>query len=164
MQSSQELCAKEVKADAKELRLNEDFSEQEIEHYQSPKSDLRVHDTVEYQNEELYDDIALCTTFKARQRDVNEKRDSEDGKKSWNRFNVNKKSRSIEPVCLTEANRQSMNEECEEIDDSAEANSVSKRNTFQRLISKMENSLSKVSARGPNSLPLNKPSTASNNS
>lgn len=158
---------------ATELTANENPLEFETEHYQSPKSDLRVDDAPEYLNEDLYDDITLCANFRARQRDLNDKKDSEDGKltagssdkKSWNRFSVNKKLRSGEPVSLAETNKRNANE-CEEIDDSAEANGTSKRNTFQRLISKMENSLvvRKVSVRSSSSLPMSKPSTASNNS
>ncbi|XP_011146446.2 uncharacterized protein LOC105187375 isoform X1 [Harpegnathos saltator] len=157
--------AREAKDDRTEPRTNGELPEEEVEHYQSPRSELRVHEAPEYQNEELYDDIALCANFKARQRDANENKDSEDGKstvgsdkKSWNRFSMNKKLPG-----LAETNRRNANE-CEEIDDPAEANNASKRNTFQKLISKMENSLSKVSVRGPNSLPISKPSTASNNS
>lgn len=161
---------KEAKNDATELRTNGELPEEEIEHYQSPRSDLRVHDAPEYQNEELYDDIALSVNFKARQRDTNEKRDSEDGKstigfdkKSWNRFTVNRNRRSGEPACLAETNRRNT-DDSEEFDDLTEANGTSKRNTFQKLISRMENSLAKVSVRGPTSLPMNKPNTTSNNS
>ncbi|XP_014482177.1 PREDICTED: uncharacterized protein LOC106748302 [Dinoponera quadriceps] len=171
MQSMQESCTnlKEIKNEETELRARGNLIEEEIEHYQSPKSDLRVDDIPEYQNEELYDDIALCANFKARQRDINEKKDDEYGKftvgsdkKSWNRFSMNKKWRLGEPACLSETNKRNINE-CEDIDDSTEVNDITKRNTFQKLISKMENSLAKVSVRNSTSLPMSK-STANNNS
>ncbi|XP_032670135.1 uncharacterized protein LOC116843656 [Odontomachus brunneus] len=172
LQSTQESCAsvKEAKNDATELRTNGELPEEEIEHYQSPRSDLCIRDAPEYQNEDLYDDIALSVNFKVRQRDTNEKRDSEDSKsmisfdtKSWNRFTVNRNRRSGEPACLAETNRRNT-DDSEEFDDSTEANGTSKRNTFQKLISRMENSLAKVSVRGPTSLPMNKPNTVNNNS
>lgn len=174
LQSTQESCvarATKAKNDATRLNANEELPpEEEVEHYQSPRSDLRVNDVPEYQNEQLYDDIALCANFKARQRNVNEKKDNEDGKstvgsdkKSRNRFSMHKKSRSGESVCPIETNKRNANE-CEEIDDLAEINDAPKRNTFQRLISKMENSLASLSARNQASSPMSKPSTASNNS
>lgn len=154
------------------LEANNDPFREEIEHYQSPRSDLCIHDTAKIEeNEELYDDIALWVDFTARQRDISEKRDvNEDAtksiinfdKRSWNRFTVNRKSRTSDSI---ETNRRSGANECEEIEDSSEGNGAAKRNTFKKLISRMENSLAKVSARGnPSSLPTNKSSTVNNNS
>lgn len=162
MQSTQESCAiaRETNNEAMEMRTNGELIEIETEHYLSPRSDIRVHEAPDYQSEELYDDIALSVKFRAQQRDINEKKDSEDSKKLWNRFAVNRNRRSGEPACLTETNRRNTNDG-EEIDDLTEA--TIKRNTFQKLISKMENSLAKVSVRGQTSFPMNKPSTASNN-
>ncbi|XP_072767791.1 uncharacterized protein [Anoplolepis gracilipes] len=150
---------------------NEDPPQEEIEHYQSPKSDLCIRDTVEVQqhDEDLYDDIALWEDFTSRQRDISGKKDTNEDpksmvnsdKRSWNRFAVNRKSRSSE----SEINRRSGANECEEIEDSSEGNNAAKRNTFQKLISRMENSLAKVSARGnPSSLPTGKSTTVNNNS
>lgn len=144
-------------------------SQEEILHYQSPRSDLRIPDAAEIQaNEELYDDIALWADFTARQRDNIGKKDGEDAKsiiapdkKSWNRFVVNKKLRASDSNC-SEANRR--NNECEELEDSSENNSVIKRNTFKKLISRMENSLAKVSARNSTSLSSSQPSATNNNS
>lgn len=116
------------------------------------------------QNEEvLYDDIALLVDFTMRQRDINGKRDvNEDAamrstispdKRSWNRkfVAINRKSRGSDSV---ETNRRGGANECEEIDiDSSEGNGATKRNTFQKLISRMENSLAKVSSRGNPSFP-----------
>lgn len=146
-----------------------DLPQEEIEHYQSPRSDLCIRDIAEIQqNEDLYDDIALWVDFTARQRDINGKKDEDatkstinSDKKSWNRFTVNRKSRASDS---TETNRRSSGNEGEEIEDSSEGNGVTKRNTFQKLISRMENSLAKVSARGiPSSLPTGKSSTVNNN-
>ena len=116
----------------------------------------------------MYDDIALWADFTARQRDISGKRDTNEDatksptvdadKKSWNhRFAVNRKLRANDSA---ETIKRSGANECEETEDS------SRRNTFQKLISKMENSLAKVSARGgPSSLPMiGKLNTASNNS
>ncbi|XP_012214738.1 muscle M-line assembly protein unc-89 [Linepithema humile] len=146
----------------------DESSQEEILHYQSPRSDLRIPDAAEVQpNEELYDDIALLADFTARQRDNIRKKDGEDAKsiiapdkKSWNRF-VNKKLRASDSNC-SEINRP--NSECEESEDSSENNSVIKRNTFQKLINRMENSLAKVSARNSPSLPPSQSSTTNNNS
>lgn len=153
------------------LEANNDPFREEIEHYQSPRSDLCIHDTADQRNEILYDDIALWVDFTARQRDISGKRDANEDatkstinsdKRSWNRFTVNRKSRASDSV---ETNRRSGANECEEIEDSSEGNGAAKRNTFQKLISRMENSLAKVSARGnPSSLPTGKSSTVSNNS
>ncbi|XP_029669504.1 uncharacterized protein LOC115239235 isoform X1 [Formica exsecta] len=153
------------------LEANNDPFREDIEHYQSPRSDLCIHDTADQRNEILYDDIALWVDFTARQRDISGKRDANEDatkstinsdKRSWNRFTVNRKSRASDSV---ETNRRSGANECEEIEDSSEGNGAAKRNTFQKLISRMENSLAKVSARGnPSSLPTGKSSTVSNNS
>ncbi|KAL6423148.1 hypothetical protein ACFW04_010080 [Cataglyphis niger] len=154
------------------LEANNDPFREELEHYQSPRSDLCIHDTAEIEgNEELYDDIALWVDFTARQRDISEKKDANEDstksiinfdKRSWNRFTVNRKSRTSDSI---ETNRRSGANECEEIEDSSDGNGAAKRNTFKKLISRMENSLAKVSARGnPSSLPIGKSSTVNNNS
>lgn len=147
----------------------DDPPQEEIEHYQSPRSDLCIRDIAGMQNEDLYDDIALWVDFTTRQRDISEKKDTNEDaskstinsdKKSWNRFAVNRKSRASDSI---ETNRRSSSNECEEIEDPSEGNGVTKRNTFQKLISRMENSLAKVSSRGiPSSLPTGKSSTVNN--
>lgn len=153
-------------ANTRQEANDDDLPQEEIEHYQSPRSDLCVHKLVEnhQQNEEvLYDDIALLVDFTMRQRDINGKRDvNEDAamrstispdKRSWNRkfVAINRKSRGSDSV---ETNRRGGANECEEIDiDSSEGNGATKRNTFQKLISRMENSLAKVSSRGNPSFP-----------
>lgn len=144
-----------------------DLPHEEIEHYQSPRSDLCIHDDAAgfQQTEDLYDDIALWADFTARQRDIAERKNSsEDGrptigydKKSRSRFAVNRKSRQNDFPGFAETNRRSVTEDNEENEDStAESNGLAKRNTFQKLISKMENSLAKVSARSPPALSTNK--------
>ncbi|XP_071638935.1 uncharacterized protein [Temnothorax longispinosus] len=157
-----------------ESETNGDSTREEMEHYQLPRSDLRVRDAVEMeQNEQLYDDIALWADFTARQRDIAKKRESEDAKsvsvgsdkKAWNRFAVNRKSRVTSDFnCSAEANKRGGNEGLDEMEDSLESSGSVKRNTFQKLISRMENSLAKVSARSPSSFSTAKPSTSSNSS
>ncbi|XP_018052493.1 PREDICTED: uncharacterized protein LOC108689981 [Atta colombica] len=147
-----------------ELETN---TREETEHYQSPRSDLCVRDDAD-ENEQLYDDIALWADFTARQRDIIGKRETEDtksvslDKKAWNRFAVNRKSRVTSDFnCSTESNKQDDNEGSDEIEDSPENSGAIKRNTFQKLISRMENSLAKVSARSPSSLSTGKSSNSS---
>jgi len=153
-----------------ETETNGDPTRKEMEHYQSPKSDSCICDTVEMeQNDQLYDDVALWADFTARQRDIVGKRDSEDDKavnsdkKTWNRFAINRKSRVTSDFSSTEPNRRGGNEENDETEDLPESGTV-RRNTFQKLISRMENSLAKVSARSPSSLSTGKSSTSNNNS
>lgn len=147
---------------------------EEIEHYQSPKSSSCIRDAANEmeQNEQLYDDIALWADFTARQRDiVSGKKESEDAKsissdkKTWNRFAINRKSRVMSDFnCSIEPNKRSCgNEGSDEIEDSLENSGaiLVKRNTFQKLISRMENSLAKVSARSPSSLSMGKSSNSS---
>lgn len=152
--------AKEASSDAVEPGREDIPSQVDTEYYQSPRSDPYPCDVIQNeQKEELYDDIALWADFTAKRRD---KRDCEGDKpttdspdkKFRNPFAINRKSSTSD-----------VTGECEEPEDSiGENNNGSvKRNTFQRLISKMENSLAKVSARGPPSFPM-RPSTASNNS
>lgn len=167
LQESDVLKAKETPGNAttRQEANDDDLPQGEIEHYQSPRSDLCVRNHAEnhQQNEEvLYDDIALLVDFTARQRDINGKRDANEDatirstispdKRSWNRkfVAINRKSRGID----SETNRRGGANECEEIDiDSSEGNGATKRNTFQKLISRMENSLAKVSSRGNPSFP-----------
>lgn len=144
----------------------------EMEHYQSPRSDLRIFSvaTETERNEQLYDDIALWADFTARQRDVvgkgrgRENEDAKSDKKAWNRFTANRKSRVASDLCSTEARKRAGNEGGNEIEDSPdqpENNGLVKRNTFQKLISRMEHSFAKVSARSPASLSTDKPSASS---
>lgn len=145
-----------------------------MEHYQSPRSDSCIRDAAEMeQNEQLYDDIALWADFTARQRDIARKRESEDAKsvssdkKAWNRFAVHRKSRVTNDFnCSTEMTNKRVggNEGGDEIEDPLENIGTAKRNTFQKLISRMENSLAKVSARSPSSLSTGKSNASSNNS
>lgn len=147
-----------------ESETNGDSTREEMEHYQSPRSDSCIPDVAEIErNEQLYDDIALWADFTARQRDIVGK--SEDvkpsDKKAWNRFAVNRKSRVTSDFsCSAETNKRNG----DEIEDSAENCGLVKRNTFQKLISRMENSLAKVSARSPSSFATGKPGASSNNS
>ncbi|KAL0116810.1 hypothetical protein PUN28_010021 [Cardiocondyla obscurior] len=146
-----------------ESKANGSSTEEEVEHYQSPKSDLCVCDPMQM-NQNDYDDITLWTNFMTRRRDFSffEKNDdSKSGssdKKYWSRFAVNKKTRfTTDFSCAAETNKRGGNEASDEID-SFENNGPVKKNTFQKLISRMENSLSKVSIRSSSSLSTGKPS------
>lgn len=154
-----------------EVAANGSAEEEEIEHYQSPKSGMCVHDAVRTEpNEELYDDVALLAEFRARQRDVHDrKRDNEDNtrsnngsdKRSWNRFAGNRRSPRDSNCATNETNRRSGNESNEETEDPSEGSA--RRNTFKKLISKMENSLARVSVRNPSSFSTGKSGTAASN-
>ncbi|KYN28139.1 Src kinase-associated phosphoprotein 2-B, partial [Trachymyrmex cornetzi] len=173
LQSTRDSCSTKVN----EAELNamydiesETNAREETEHYQSPRSDLCICDDAD-ENDQLYDDIALWADFTARQRDIIGKKETEDAKsisldkKAWNRFAVNRKSRVTSDVnCSIEPNRQGSNEGSDEIEDSPEHSGAIKRNTFQKFISRMENSLAKVSARSPSSLSTGKSSVSSNSS
>ncbi|XP_011051567.1 PREDICTED: uncharacterized protein LOC105144384 isoform X2 [Acromyrmex echinatior] len=171
-QSTRDSCSTKVN----EAELNAMFdtesetnTREETEHYQSPKSDLCVRDDTD-ESEQLYDDIALWADFTARQRDIIGKRETEDAKsvsldkKTWTRF-ANRKSRITSDFnCSTEPNKRGGNEGSDEVEDSPENSGTIKRNTFQKLISRMENSFAKVSARSPSSVSTGKSSVSSNSS
>ncbi|XP_036150975.1 uncharacterized protein LOC105835166 isoform X2 [Monomorium pharaonis] len=157
--------------------MNDNHAPKETEHYQSPKSRNCIHDTAKMeQNEELYDDIALWADFTARQRDIETsgKKESEDpnsvfsDKKAWNRFAINRKLRVTSDFnCSSETNRRGDsvdNEGVEEIESPENNGLAVKRNTFLKLINRMENSFAKVSARSPSSFSTGKSNTSSNNS
>ncbi|XP_018301050.1 DNA ligase 1 isoform X2 [Mycetomoellerius zeteki] len=175
-QATRDSCSTKVNEAERNATYDTDQSEtnarEETEHYQSPRSDLCIRDDADEKNEQLYDDIALWADFTARQRDIAGKRETEDAKsvsldkKAWNRFAVNRKSRVTSDFnCSTEPNKRGDNEGSDEIEDSPTENSGAiKRNTFQKLISRMENSLAKVSARSPSSLSTGKSSVSSNSS
>ncbi|XP_011335840.2 uncharacterized protein LOC105278440 [Ooceraea biroi] len=177
-QSTQESRSREAKSDAAVCNADQGMNdgdnlpqEEEIEHYQSPRSDLRiceVQQTTEIQQteEDLYDDVALLIDFKSRPRNLAEQKDNEDSrstgspdKKSWNRFGVNRRSRTSDggSTCAEQTNGRSSND-CEEAEDA-----LDKKNTFKKLISKMENSLARVSTRNSTSPLTAKSSTANNN-
>ncbi|XP_018337479.1 PREDICTED: uncharacterized protein LOC108745677 isoform X2 [Trachymyrmex septentrionalis] len=172
-QSTQNSCStkvNEAEFNAMYDTESETNAREETEHYQSPRSDLCVRDDAD-ENEQLYDDIALWADFTARQREIIDKRETEDAKsvsldkKAWNRFTINRKSRVTSDFnCSTEPNRRGGNEGSDEIEDSPENSGMIKRNTFQKLISRMENSLAKVSARSPSSLSTGKSNVSSNSS
>ncbi|KYQ57134.1 Src kinase-associated phosphoprotein 2-B, partial [Trachymyrmex zeteki] len=176
LQATRDSCSTKVNEAERNATYDTDQSEtnarEETEHYQSPRSDLCIRDDADEKNEQLYDDIALWADFTARQRDIAGKRETEDAKsvsldkKAWNRFAVNRKSRVTSDFnCSTEPNKRGDNEGSDEIEDSPTENSGAiKRNTFQKLISRMENSLAKVSARSPSSLSTGKSSVSSNSS
>jgi len=156
------------------MDLSDNVSQEKIEHYQIPRSDLRVCELqernpqiteIQQTEEELYDDVALLTDFKARQKNVAEQKDNEDiksasnsDKKSWNRFGANRKSRMSDlSSSYTEQTNRRSNNDCEETEDA-----LDKKNTFKKLISKMENSLARVSTKNSTSPLAAKSSTANN--
>lgn len=177
MQSTRDSCTKANEAVRiatynTESETNGDPAPEESEHYQSPRSGDCIRDAAEMEpNEVLYDDIALWADFTARQRDIVGKRESEDAKsvssdkKAWNRFAVNRKSRVTSDLnCSSETNRRGVGVSNEGSEETEDNNGPIKRNTFLKLISRMENSLAKVSARSPSSFSTGKSSAPSNSS
>jgi hypothetical protein len=106
------------------------------EYYQVPKCNNRKVD--EYQ-EELYDDVALSETFKNRQRDLSVSCSSPE-KSVWSRFGSGKRPRIFDHVI-----RQTS---CNDSTDTSEETTGEQQSTkiisFQKFISKMENTLGKA--------------------
>ncbi|OAD59581.1 Src kinase-associated phosphoprotein 2-B, partial [Eufriesea mexicana] len=139
--------------------------EDNIEHYKTPRLESRypkyLHN--DQQVDDLYDDIAILAEFTARQKEVLNNKDNEGitrsqlspEKRSWNRFVGGKKSKTIDPT-VNETNNRILNGTEDVLDDIGEQHSSLRMNTFQKLISRMENSLSKASARTASSMLLNK--------
>lgn len=96
------------------------------EHYQVPKSGNRRVD-LDQPPEELYDDVALSETFKNRARETPEK-------SKWSRFGSGKK-----PKISNHIARQSS----EDTDDN-ENQQPKVKQSFQKLFSKVENTLGKA--------------------
>ncbi|XP_017753317.1 PREDICTED: uncharacterized protein LOC108545957 isoform X2 [Eufriesea mexicana] len=146
--------------------------EDNIEHYKTPRLESRypkyLHN--DQQVDDLYDDIAILAEFTARQKEVLNNKDNEGitrsqlspEKRSWNRFVGGKKSKTIDPT-VNETNNRILNGTEDVLDDIGEQHSSLRMNTFQKLISRMENSLSKASARTASSMLLNKMNLQTNN-
>ncbi|KZC04710.1 Src kinase-associated phosphoprotein 2-B [Dufourea novaeangliae] len=129
----------------------------ENEHYKIPRGKSNHRQYPVDQQEELYDDIAILAEFTARQKESLGKKEGEETtriyanveKRSWNRFVNGKKLKPVDTVAGPEANRRN-SIEAENTDELA----ATRMNTFQKLISKMENSLSKTSVKAtPTMLP-----------
>lgn len=128
------------------------------EHYKipPPRSELCYPKSlsINQQVDDLYDDIAILADFTARQKEVLNNRDHENlirsqsspEKKSWNRFVTGKKSKMIDSTVI-ETNGRVLTELEDSSDDCGEQHTSLRMNTFQKLISRMENSLSKTSAK-----------------
>ncbi|XP_012140188.1 uncharacterized protein LOC100879848 [Megachile rotundata] len=134
------------------------------EHYKIPRVDAGHPKSILIETDELYDDIAILADFTARQKEYPVKKDNEETKlqaspekRSWNRFG--KKTKTIDTV--SESNRASNGLE-DVTDEFNEQQSSLRMNTFQKLISRMENSLGKASVRTASSMLLNKTNVVNN--
>lgn len=137
----------------------------QLEHYQTPrvKSNQREHSAD--QQEELYDDVAILAEFMARQKEFKDNKDVEETgrvqvateKRSWNRFVGGKKPKSIDSTTVQEMNPRNWNG-IDQVDDLA----ATRMNTFQKLISKMENSLGKAPVKSTPTMLPNKTNAADN--
>lgn len=143
------------------------------EHYKIPPSRSELcypkSLSINQQVDDLYDDIAILADFTARQKEVLNNRDHENliksqsspEKRSWNRFVSGKKSKMIDSTVI-ETNGRVLTELEDSSDDCGEQHASLRMNTFQKLISRMENSLSKTSAKSASSILLNKTNITNN--
>lgn len=146
--------------------------EDNIEHYKTPRLESRYPKSLrnDQRVDDLYDDIAILAEFTARQKQVLNNKDNEGitrsqlspEKRSWNRFVGGKKSKTTDPT-INETNNRTLNAAEDALDDIGEQHGSLRMNTFQKLISRMENSLSKASARTASSMLLNKMNLQTNN-
>lgn len=145
-----------------------DVSQQSFEdneHYKMPRPESHYPRClpVDQQVDDLYDDVAILAEFTARQKEVLNNRDNENAtrsqispeKKAWNRFVSGKRSKTVDST-VTETNSRVLNETEDSSDDFGEQHNTSRMNTFQKLISRMENSLGKAPSRTTSSILLNK--------
>ncbi|XP_076248968.1 uncharacterized protein LOC143188524 [Calliopsis andreniformis] len=148
---------------------NTDYSQQAFEdneHYQTPRADPAKYLPTD-QQEELYDDIAILADFTARQKEVLGRKDSDDTKtqtgwekRSKSRFVNGRKSKVIDSTSSETNSRRSS--EIEDADDPDQQHGLIRMNTFQKLISKMENSLGKASVKKTPSMMLSKTNVTNN--
>ncbi|XP_076169963.1 uncharacterized protein LOC143148012 [Ptiloglossa arizonensis] len=139
------------------------------EHYQTPRNESSHHKYPPVnQQEELYDDIAILIDLTVRQKELLGKKENEEAtktqagseKRPWNRFGNGKKSKFIDSIA-SERNCRVSNV-TEEADDLGKQHSLLRMNTFQKLISKMENSLGKASIKATPSVSVNKTNVTNN--
>ncbi|CAK9802525.1 Src kinase-associated phosphoprotein 2 [Anthophora plagiata] len=167
-----------VDADRPILCENIDYSQQSFEdneHYKTPRVEPRCCDKVHVpevkRTEELYDDIAILADFTARQKEVIGKKSNEGvtksqinlEKRSWNRFVTGRKSKVPAESTVSEMNgRIPTNGIDDPSDDLGEQHGSMRMNTFQKLFSRMENSLGKASVRTASSMLSNKTNSTNN--
>lgn len=149
-----------------------DHSQQTLEddeHYKTPRSDShypKCH-TVDHQTNDLYDDVAILAEFTTRQKEILSSREKENEsttksqtspeRKPWNRFVGGRRSKTIDSSIAEGNGRVSQGTEgSSSLDELNEQHNSLRMNTFQKLISRMENSLSKASSRTTSSILLNK--------
>ncbi|XP_076760617.1 uncharacterized protein LOC143429093 [Xylocopa sonorina] len=136
------------------------------EHYKAPRIESR---SINPQTDDLYDDIAILADFTARQKEVSNKKDNEEitrsqvnpEKRSWNRFVSGRKSKTIDSI-VAETDGHILNTIADPSDDMAEQHGSTRMNTFMKLISRMENSLGKATARTASSALSNKTNLTNN--
>ncbi|CAL7936172.1 unnamed protein product [Xylocopa violacea] len=135
------------------------------EHYKAPRIESR---SINPQADNLYDDIAILADFTARQKEIFSKKDNEDitrsqvgpEKRSWNRFVSGRKSKTIDSI-VAETDGHILKTIADPPEDIAEHVST-RMNTFQKLISRMENSLGKATTRTGSSTLSNKTNLTNN--
>ncbi|XP_017794152.1 PREDICTED: uncharacterized protein LOC108575769 [Habropoda laboriosa] len=155
---------------------NIDYSQESFEdneHYKTPRVESRFAKYLsdDQQAEDLYDDIAILADFTARQKEVTGKKDNEGvprsqinlEKRSWNRFVTGKKSKVTAESVVSETNGRILKNGIDDLsDDLAEHHGSMRMNTFQKLFSRMENSLGKTSVRTASSMLSNKTNVTNN--
>lgn len=150
---------------------NVDRSQQTFEddeHYKTPRPDSHYPkcQPVDHQTNDLYDDVAILAEFTTRQKEILSSREKDNEgttksqtspeKKPWNRFVGGRRSKAIDSSIAEGNGRVSQGTEGSSDELNEQHNSL-RMNTFQKLISRMENSLGKASSRTTSSiLNLNK--------
>lgn len=132
----------------------------DCEHYKLPRNDTWQQVSPPQMEEQIYDDVAILANFTARQKEISDENKDQDSskastssdKKSWNRFS--RKHRSSDSIGSGTNKR--ISNEITDLDCFEEQQNLSKMNTFQKLINKMENSLGKVSPKAVPTTSVNK--------
>lgn len=138
-----------------ENRISDD-----CEHYKLPRNDTWQQVSPSQMEEQIYDDVAILANFTARQKEISDENKDQDSskastspdKRSWNRFS--RKHRSSDSIGSGTNKR--ISNEITDLDCFEEQQNLSKMNTFQKLINKMENSLGKVSPKAVPTTSVNK--------
>ncbi|XP_043488351.1 uncharacterized protein LOC122515176 [Polistes fuscatus] len=138
-----------------ENRISDD-----CEHYKLPRSNTWQQISPSQMEEQIYDDVTILANFTARQKEISDENKDQDSskactspdKRSWNRFS--RKHRSSDSIG-SGTNKRTSNE-ITDLDCFEDQQNLSKMNTFQKLINKMENSLGKVSPKAISTTSVNK--------
>ncbi|XP_046825795.1 uncharacterized protein LOC124427229 [Vespa crabro] len=134
----------------------------DCEHYKLPRNNTWQQVESSQTEEQIYDDVAILANFTARQKEISEENKDQDlsrtsispDKRSWNRFVTSRKHRSSDSIGSVTNKR--VSNEITDLDCYEEQQNFSRKNTFQKLINKMENSFGKVSPRAVPTTSMNK--------